>query len=89
MEFVSSYAIASLVVSLPDLIPRVVPDDPDDDALVATAIAGNANVLCMRNRHLFHPAVLEFCRQHGIAVMDDLELLSLLRSESDVQSSED
>lgn len=62
IRFVFSVATASLVVSLPDFIERVVPDDPDDDLLVATAIAGSTDVLCTRNRHLYHPNVLEVLR---------------------------
>lgn len=85
VRFVSSVAADSFVVSLPDLIPRVVPDDADDDILVATAVASSANVLCTRNRHLFHPKVREYCERHGIQVMDDLELLKLLRSQDNRQ----
>jgi putative PIN family toxin of toxin-antitoxin system len=58
---------------------RVVPHDPDDDRVVACAVAAGADVLCTRNRHLYHEAVVSRCRQDGIEVMDDVELLVRLR----------
>lgn len=81
IEFVSRFATDSLVVSLPDVLARIVPDDPDDDSIVATAIAGKVDFLCTRNRHLFHSAVLDYCSDRGIAIIDDLALLNLLRSD--------
>ena len=78
-EFIGSVESSSLVVELPAPLPRVVPHDPDDDMLVATALAGRADVLCTRNRHLFDEHVVSHCRQYGIAVMDDLALLGRLR----------
>jgi putative PIN family toxin of toxin-antitoxin system len=80
-EFVESVETGAVVVSLPIPLPRVVPHDPDDDLIVATAVAGNANVLCTRNRHLFHEAVLTYCREWGIDIMDDIDLLARLRAD--------
>lgn len=36
----------------PNQTPRVVPDDPDDDKLLAAAVAGNAEVLISSDEHL-------------------------------------
>jgi hypothetical protein len=41
---------------------------------------GRANVLCSLNRHLFNSAVRDYCRERGVLVVNDLELLALLRS---------
>jgi uncharacterized protein len=79
--FVERIAIGSLVVALPETIPRVVPQDPDDDILVATAVAGGADIICTRNRHFYHEDVIAYCGRHRIKVMDDVAALALLRQE--------
>ena len=82
-EFIDSVESSALVVQLPFPLPRVVPHDPDDDMLVATALAARADVLCTRNRHLFDQQVVSHCEQYGVAVMDDLALLAKLREAFD------
>ena len=77
--FVASIEAGSLIVPLPIPLPRVVPDDSDDDVLVATAVVGHANVLCTRNRHLFHEDVVAYCSRYAIDVLDDVEVLARLR----------
>ncbi len=83
-EFIGSIETSALVVQLPSPMARIVPHDPDDDMLVATALAGRADALCTRNRHLFDQQVVTHCGQHGVAVMDDLALLGQLREGFDV-----
>ncbi|MGO8750022.1 MAG: putative toxin-antitoxin system toxin component, PIN family [Thermoguttaceae bacterium] len=61
-----------------NLVP-IVPHDPDDDPIVAAAIAGGADILCTRNRHLYHEVVVAYCRQHAVEILDDIELLARLR----------
>lgn len=39
------------VVTLVD-VPRVVPEDPDDDIVIACALAGNAEYIVSRDKHL-------------------------------------
>lgn len=66
-------------VVFPGPAPRVVPADPDDDAVVHTAIVGQADVLCTLNRHFFHSDVLKYCRERGVIVARDIDLLNRLR----------
>ena len=70
----------AVTVLLPEwaIIP-VVPDDPNDDMVIAVAIAGQAEVICTLDRHLRHADVHAYCAQHGIRIMTDVELLQLLR----------
>jgi putative PIN family toxin of toxin-antitoxin system len=80
-EFLRAIQTAALIVALPAERPlRVVPTDADDDYLVATAIHAHADVLCTRDRDFLHPDVLAYCRDHGVEIMDDVELLDRLRS---------
>lgn len=58
----------------------IVLNDVDDDPIIYTAVAGRAEVLCTRDAHFYHESVREFCLQTGIAIMDDLELLQVIRS---------
>jgi putative PIN family toxin of toxin-antitoxin system len=55
--------------------------DVKDDPIVYTAVAGKASVLCTLDAHFHEESVELFCKQKGIAIMDDVELLRLLRSE--------
>ena len=71
--------------SLADLVtpaegPRIVIQDPDDDPIVYTAVAGQADVICTTDRHFYDPNVLSFCSRRRILVMTDLQLLHALRS---------
>ncbi|HET6883575.1 MAG TPA: putative toxin-antitoxin system toxin component, PIN family [Pirellulales bacterium] len=79
-RFVDRVAIGSLIAALEYPLMSVVLADPDDDAVVATAVAGRANVICTRNKHLRDPDVLAYCAAHSIRVADDLELLRELRA---------
>ncbi len=64
-------------------IARVVPDDRDDDRdddhVVAAAVAGRAEVIRTRNKHLCHEAVIAYCKARSIEVVDDIWLLKRLR----------
>jgi putative PIN family toxin of toxin-antitoxin system len=78
-EFIESIELGASIVSLPPSVPRIVPHDPDDDLIVATAVAGKGDVLCTRNKHLFHPNVVNYCRRHAIEIMDDIGMLKRFR----------
>jgi predicted nucleic acid-binding protein len=56
----------------------VVLSDPGDDAVVYTAVAASAHVLCVKDRHFYDRNVIDFCRKEDIRIMDDVSLLELL-----------
>ena len=71
---------AGVLVSFPARIGEtIVARDPADDPIVETAIAGQADALCSRDRHLYHPDVVAYCRSFGVAVIGDVDLLNLFR----------
>jgi len=67
----------SRIVDPPRGLP-VVLSDPNDDAVLYTAVAAGANVLCVRDRHFYDSHVLAFCDREDIDVMDELGLIELL-----------
>lgn len=71
---------ALLVTPVAGRLASVVANDPDDDPIVAAAIAGRADVLCTLDRHLHAPPVVSFCRHHKVQVLTDTELLDRIRS---------
>ena len=68
------------MISLFGPVPRIVPFDSDDDAIVHTALIGRADILCTLNRHLYRRSVTDYCTSHRIRIASDLETLALLRS---------
>jgi putative PIN family toxin of toxin-antitoxin system len=57
-----------------------VPSDPNDDPIVALAVAGRAERIATLDWHLRTPVVRAHCRQFGIEVCSDVDLLSELRA---------
>ena len=56
--FLQSLQSAALLVNPPTATATVVVSpDPDDDPVIATAVAGQADVLCTRDHHLHNPHV--------------------------------
>lgn len=49
--------------------------DPDDDAILQTAIVGHADILCTRDEAFRHEVVERVCTAHGIRILDDITLL--------------
>jgi putative PIN family toxin of toxin-antitoxin system len=78
--YVQAVRDASLVVVLP--ATAAVATDPDDDAVIATAIEGQADVLCTWDKHLFAPAVQQYLAPAGVRVLRDTDLLRELQSPS-------
>jgi len=59
--------------------PPIVLKDANDDPVVYTSVAGQADVLCTVDRHFYEPNVIAFCYRQGIQLMTDVELLHFLR----------
>jgi putative PIN family toxin of toxin-antitoxin system len=77
-------AYVAFLASIADTVettdgPPIVLRDPNDDPIVYTAWAGQADILCTIDRHFYDPNVLSFCARHRIRVMSDIELLHLLQ----------
>ena len=80
-QFLQDIQWASVVVEpAPDATAAIVTADPDDDPIIATAIAAYADVLCTLDRQLHTPTVVSYCQQHGIEVILDVELLTRWKS---------
>ena len=79
LQYVAGIAAAGLLV-LPGPAAAVVTGDPDDDPIIATAVAGQAEVICTLDHHFRQPAVVAYLAAQGIRVLSDIELLQLLRS---------
>jgi putative PIN family toxin of toxin-antitoxin system len=77
-EHVELLQLVSTVVE-PIVSDPVVRNDPDDDAVVYTAVEGHADVLCTLDTDFYTPEVIAFCRQRGIEIMSDADLLGELR----------
>lgn len=81
-EVIEQYAAVlqdvSALVELPGEFPAVV-RDPDDDLVLQTAIAGEADILCSRDRAFDAENVKQVCAAHGIRIVDDIALLQELR----------
>lgn len=78
-QYVSDLTLVAEMVIPPDDATAVVADDPDDDAVIATAVAGAADVLCTKDRHLLKPEVVAYCASKDIEIIDDDELLQRLQ----------
>ena len=78
-RFVTALYKSATIVIVPQPVPSVVPHDPDDDAVLFTALGGRADVLATRDRHLLHADIQAFAAQHGLRIMSDDALISELR----------
>jgi putative PIN family toxin of toxin-antitoxin system len=72
--------VATIVEPL--IAEPIVRSDPQDDPVLFTAVQGRVDVLCTRDRDFYLPEVMAFCRQRGIEVMNELELLLRMRSQT-------
>ena len=58
----------------------IVSKDINDDPIVYTAVTGRADVLCTLDAHFYEEPVKSFCTQRGILILDDAELLRVMRT---------
>jgi predicted nucleic acid-binding protein len=78
LSYLRANGVSEIV--FPGPAPRVVPSDPDDDPVVHTAVIGRADALCTLNRDFYNPLVLDYCRERGVLIASDVDILGLLRS---------
>ncbi|HQU41516.1 MAG TPA: putative toxin-antitoxin system toxin component, PIN family [Pirellulales bacterium] len=78
-QYVADVEAVAMVVPLITPTVTAIESDPDDNAVIAAAIAGQAEVICTRDRHFRDPRVVHFCASYGIRILDDVELLRELR----------
>jgi predicted nucleic acid-binding protein len=62
----------------PVVYKPIVLADPNDDPVVYTAVAGGTDVPCALDRHFYASEVVAFCRNRGIELMNDVDLLRML-----------
>ncbi len=80
LTFMEALANSCLPVELPPVgTAPLIAADPRDDHVLLAAIAGKADVLGTNNRHFFGPEVERISEVHGIRIVRDVELISLLR----------
>ncbi|MGA2600224.1 MAG: putative toxin-antitoxin system toxin component, PIN family [Bryobacteraceae bacterium] len=69
---------AEIVVPNPLLVTPI--RDVNDTVVMQTAVIGEADVLCSKDRDFFEPPAEEFLRKARIVVLDDISLMHRLRS---------
>lgn len=80
--------VRSLVTAISDVSELIdfvggadeISTDPDDNPIIQAAVAGNADMLCSRDRHLQQAAVIAYCAARGIRVVGDVAFLNELRA---------
>jgi predicted nucleic acid-binding protein len=53
--------------------------DLDDIHVIQAAICGKADYLCTLDQHFYKDAVVTFCADRGITILNDVDLLNHLR----------
>jgi len=79
LRYLRSRDVAEIV--FPGPAPRVVPADEEDDPVIHTAVMGKADALCTLNRHFYATTVVQYCKERGVLIANDVELLNALRHE--------
>jgi uncharacterized protein len=76
-EYLESLGEAACLVT-PVQVPQNLLRDPTDEAILGTALAGQADFLGTRDADLLQENVRRFCTGKGIRVLTDSELLQAL-----------
>src|SRR5258708_1161462 len=71
----------------PVVYKPIVLADPNDDPVVYTAVAGGSDVLCALDRDFYAAEVVAFCRDRGIEIMNDVDLLRKLSAKTPGETS--
>ena len=69
---------AEIVVPNPLMVTPI--RDVNDTVVMQTAVIGEADILCTKDRDFFEHPAEGFLRKAGIAVLDDISLMRQLRS---------
>lgn len=77
--YISFLRRSSEVVALNPLVPAPI-RDVNDIIVMQTAIIGEANILCTKDEDFFQKPASEYLEKMGIAVMDEIGLMKLLRA---------
>ncbi len=72
-----AYIRESALMVVPENLPRVVPNDPDDDQIIACALAGQADYIVTGDHHL-----LDLREYRGIRILSPAVFLVMLASEN-------
>jgi len=75
-EYLENLAMVSCLVT-PRAVPGDLLRDPSDAAIIGTALAGRADILCTRDADLFEQKVQRFCAAHAIRVVTEVEFLKV------------
>jgi predicted nucleic acid-binding protein len=78
-DFVDFLREAAEIVPLNPLFTAPI-RDVNDIVVLQTAVIGEADVICTRDRDFFEPPASAFLENTGIAVMGDVALIKRLRS---------
>jgi putative PIN family toxin of toxin-antitoxin system len=81
-QFVDDYNAVVELVHLPSTPSDALTRDPDDDAVVRTAVVGRADVLCTGDNDLLTERMLAYAGASGFTIVTDVALLTMLRSQA-------